>query len=59
MTVHYFKGHHLKRYTTDVWKKCRKELFKQEAVEIGEFLNNKLKGVVIKNKGLDLLLIFG
>lgn len=59
MTVYYFKGHHFKRYGTDGWKKCSKEPFKQEAVEIGEFLTNKLKWDVIKNKGLDLLLIWG
>lgn len=59
MTVHCFKGQHLKRYTADGWKKYSKELFKQEAVEIGEFLTNKLKGDVLKNKGLDLLLIWG
>jgi len=57
ITVHYYKRHLLERHTTDGWKICSKELFKQEAVEIVEFLNNKLKGDVIKNKGLDLFLI--
>lgn len=38
-------------------EKSSKELFKQEATEAREFLTNKLKGNVTKNKGFDLLLI--